>query len=155
MGGPGGRIIAADEKEMSPTATATVPPQTQVSLSTPTKTEFYTDYPFIASSLSSHLASSKSNIPHYYLTMDVNLDSLLTLRSQLPSDISLLDLVIKASACTMATVPSANASWVSDEFIRMYHDVHVNILLRPEQGGELQMLLLRDVDKCGVSTISK
>jgi len=147
-------------KEYTPSAAAITPDVSpsaapQVSLPPPTEHESYTDYPFLASSLASHLTLSKSSIPHYYLTMDINLDSLLSLRSKLPSDISLFDLLIKASGCAMKTVPSANASWVSDEFIRMYHDVHVNVLLRPEQGGELKMALVRDVDKSGVSSISK
>ena len=89
----------------------------------------YTDYslPTSALELASRLHTSKQNVPHYYLTIDLTLDSLLDLRSNLnstmklgeeDSGITVNDLMMKAAAAAMKTVPAANASWM-DGFTRI------------------------------------
>jgi len=164
--GPGGRIIAADVQEYTPaaeipqvaTTTAAAPPPASAAIpTTPTITDTHTDYPLsvTAQQTASLLSQSKSSVPHYYLTIDLDLSNLLSLRSRLNAtnpSISLNDLLIKAIATTTKSVPSVNASWISDEFIRMYHDVHVNTYVGA--GDQLRMVCLRDVDKRGLSSVS-
>jgi len=157
--GPGGRIIAADVQEYVPAAAVEAPkaaaPQP---VSAPSVTSTHTDYPLsvTAQQTASLLSQSKSAVPHYYLTIDLNLTPILALRSRLNAtnpSISLNDLLIKAIATTMKSVPSVNASWISDEYIRQYHDVHVNTYVGI--GNELQMVCLKDVDKRGLASVSE
>mmetsp|Transcript_19374 Transcript_19374/g.28258 ORF Transcript_19374/g.28258 Transcript_19374/m.28258 type:complete len:261 (+) Transcript_19374:133-915(+) len=119
----------------------------------------FTDYPLNESSIATAnlLSHSKQTIPHYYLTVDVTLDSLLSLRSTLNSalgedaQISLNDLLIKASACAMKSCPSANASWMGDS-VRMYDSVDVNVIMG--SGDSLYSPLVQGVDAKGVKSIS-
>ena len=115
--GPNGRIIADDVKEYVPMAAAmaaptAVPaaaavasaPVAQAAAAAPIVGDNYTDYPLNAASIATAnlLAHSKQTIPHYYLTVDVTLDSLIGLRSTLnsvlgeDSQISLNDLLINS-----------------------------------------------------------
>lgn len=154
--GPGGRIIAADVQEYVPAVEAPKAAAPQP-VAAPSVTSTHTDYPLsvTAQQTASLLSQSKSTVPHYYLTIDLNLTPILALRTRLNTtnpSISLNDLLIKAIATTMKSVPSVNASWISDEYIRQYHDVHVNTYVGI--GNELQMVCLRDVDKRGLSSVS-
>lgn len=101
----------------------------------------FTDYPLMPSALeaAARLTQSKRNIPHYYLTIDLKLEPLLKLRHSLnesltknskdnKQQISLNDLLLKAVACAMKTVPEANASWM-DTFVRVYDNVDINVVV--------------------------
>jgi pyruvate dehydrogenase E2 component (dihydrolipoamide acetyltransferase) len=86
------------------------------------------------------LLESKQTIPHFYLTIDVELDALLSLREQLnkaaPTDkdgkpaykLSVNDLVIKALALALKKVPDANVSWTEGAMLKHKHaDVGVAV----------------------------
>ena len=101
----------------------------------------YTDYSLAAPALelASRLHASKQNVPHYYLTIDLSLDALLQLRSTLNSTMKLSDsggdggitvndLLMKAAAAAMKTVPAANSSWLGDK-IRVYDSVDINVVV--------------------------
>ena len=95
--GPGGRVIAADVKEFVPSAaaaatteptatttTASAPAPAQAAMAAPTAPPVagagYTDYPLSESAkeIAAALTHSKQNVPHYYLTVDISMDALLT-----------------------------------------------------------------------------
>jgi len=65
--------------------------------------------------IAERLTSSKQNIPHYYVTVSVNVDKLLALRARLnnstTSKISVNDIVMKAAALAALKVPETNSSW--------------------------------------------
>lgn len=65
--------------------------------------------------IAERLTHSKQNIPHYYVTVAVNVDKLLTLRGKLNkvsgSKISVNDLVMKAASIAALKVPATNSSW--------------------------------------------
>lgn len=65
--------------------------------------------------IAERLTFSKQNIPHYYVTVSVNVDKLLALRAKLnsasSSKISVNDLVMKAAALAALKVPETNSSW--------------------------------------------
>jgi len=166
--GPDGRVIADDVKEyipMAATAAATTTDASPAAVAAPAPTaapivhDNYTDYPVNASSIATAniLSHSKQTIPHYYLTVDVTLDSLIdlrkTLNSNLPEDsqLSLNDLLIKASAAAMKSCPSANASWMGDS-VRMYNAVDVNVVMG--NGDTLYAPLVSGIDSRGVKSIS-
>lgn len=163
--GPNGRIIADDVREYIPmaaaveTAAAPVTAAAATTAAAPIVGEYYTDFPLNEASIATAnlLAHSKQTIPHYYLTVDVTLDSLIGLRSTLnstlgeDSQISLNDLLVKAAACAMKACPSANASWMGDS-VRMYDNVDVNVVMG--NGDNLYSPVLQDVGSKGVKSIS-
>ncbi|XP_022152583.1 dihydrolipoyllysine-residue acetyltransferase component 2 of pyruvate dehydrogenase complex, mitochondrial [Momordica charantia] len=108
----------------------------------------------------SRLLFSKQTIPHYYLTVDTCVDKLMDLRSQLNAlqeasggkRISVNDLVIKAAALALRKVPQCNSSW-TDNYIRQYHNVNINVAVQTDNG--LYVPVIRDADKKGLSGISE
>jgi len=74
--------------------------------------------------IAKRLMQSKQTIPHYYLSVDINVDKIVALRkqfnNQLKGDgvkISVNDFIIKATALACRKVPEANSSWM-DTVIR-------------------------------------
>lgn len=61
------------------------------------------------------MTESKQTIPHYYLTIDVEMDKLIKLRTQINENattkISVNDFIIKASAKALLDVPEVNSQW--------------------------------------------
>ena len=103
------------------------------------------------------LAEAKRDIPHFYLTIDCELDALLAMRAQLNAregadyKLSVNDFVIKAVAIGMRKVPGVNASWGGDK-VYQYKDVDVSVAVAIE--GGLITPIVRKADQKGLSTIS-
>ena len=166
--GPGGRIIADDVREYIPSAAPIAQPAstsqpgaaTSVPSAAPIVHADYTDYPLSAESIEAAnlLSHSKQTVPHYYLTVDVTLDALIKLRSTLnssldeDSQLSLNDLLIKASAVAMKACPAANASWMGDK-VRMYKSVDINVVMG--SGDSLYAPLVQGADSRGLKSISE
>jgi pyruvate dehydrogenase E2 component (dihydrolipoamide acetyltransferase) len=161
--GPGGRILAADVHEFVPSAAVaavTAPPTeapgaVAVATATPTLGDGFTDYPLSDASkeVAARLAQSKRNVPHYYLTVDINCDELLKLRDSLGMpEIGVYELLIKAAALSMQAVPTVNAAWMGD-FVRVYDAVDMNVVVG--SGDELYTPVLRDVGRRGLKAIAK
>lgn len=113
--------------------------------------------------IAKRLTESKQTVPHFYLTVDCELDELLALRSQLngsaPKDkdgnpaykISVNDMVIKAHAMALKAVPGANASWTEGGMLVHKHaDVGVAVSI---DGGLITPIIRRAEEKT-LSTIS-
>jgi pyruvate dehydrogenase E2 component (dihydrolipoamide acetyltransferase) len=103
------------------------------------------------------LLLSKTTIPHYYLTVDFELDNALKVRKdlneQLAADgmkISLNDLVIKAAALACKRVPEANSAWM-DTFIRKYNNVDICVAVATVNG--LITPIVFNADKKGLTSI--
>jgi pyruvate dehydrogenase E2 component (dihydrolipoamide acetyltransferase) len=140
--GDGGRIVKADVDSYTPAA-ATTPAEKKAA--TPVFTpvvsgqESYTDIPNsqIRNVIAKRLAESKFSAPHFYLTMEINMDNAMTARAQLnessPVKISFNDLVVKACALALRQHPAVNASWMGDK-IRRYQHIHIGIAVAIEDG---------------------
>merc|ERR1712136_542459 len=105
------------------------------------------------------LCESKQQIPHYYLTVDVEMDTVLEIRKQFNSDlaqdgvkISVNDFIIKASALACMKVPEANSSW-RDTFIRQYNKVDMSVAVSTPTG--LITPIVTDAHHKGLSKISQ
>ncbi len=112
------------------------------------------------------LVEAKSTIPHFYLTLDCELDALLALRSQLNAaapmkktekgdgpayKLSVNDMIIKAMAMALMAVPDANASWTDAAMVRHKHaDVGVAVSIP----GGLITPIVRKADQKSLSAIS-
>ncbi|MDU7523123.1 MAG: 2-oxo acid dehydrogenase subunit E2, partial [Roseomonas mucosa] len=107
------------------------------------------------------LSESKQTVPHFYVSMDIQLDALLKLRADLnaraPKDgpgafkLSVNDLVIKAAAATLRKFPNVNATWTDDAIIQ-YDDVDISVAVSIPEG--LITPIVRKADQKGLATIS-
>ena len=132
--GPGGRIVRADLGEAAGGAAAAPRAAGLVAGLQPVEAELaYTDgIPHEVVKLSNmrktiarRLTESKQQVPHIYLTVDINLDALLKLRSELNAGLasrniklSVNDLMIKALAAALIEVPECNVSFAGDTLIK-------------------------------------
>ena len=145
--GDGGRIIKADIDSYTPAAkadtlTVAAKAATTAAVAVPAFVagqEGYTDIPNsqIRNVIAKRLAESKFSAPHFYLTMEINMDNAMVARAQLneisPAKISFNDLVVKAAALALRQHPAVNASWLGDK-IRRYSHVHIGIAVAIEDG---------------------
>ena len=87
--------------------------------------------------IAKRLVESKQTVPHFYLTIDVNIDKLTELRKMvnaaLPCKLSVNDFVVKAFALALSRVPLANAIWAEDRILR-FSRVDVGIAVAVEGG---------------------
>jgi pyruvate dehydrogenase E2 component (dihydrolipoamide acetyltransferase) len=149
--GDGGRITKADIDNYKPAMQAAdVASAKTTSAPLPAFTpgeESYTDIPNsqMRSVIARRLGESKFSAPHFYLTMEINMDNAITARAQLneisPAKISFNDLVVKAAALALRQHPAVNASWMparanSDggDKIRRYNHIHIGIAVAIEDG---------------------
>jgi pyruvate dehydrogenase E2 component (dihydrolipoamide acetyltransferase) len=172
--GPHGRIVARDVEaaaRVAPKAAAAAP---GVALAAGPSAEdvkaLYRDVPFqevpldgMRRTIATRLVQAKQTIPHFYLTADVEIGRLITLREEAnaaaPKDddgnpafkLSLNDLIIKAWAAALQRVPAANAVWAQDRILRLQHcDVAVAVAI----DGGLITPLIRRVEVKALSAIS-
>uniref|UniRef100_A0AAY4CN85 Acetyltransferase component of pyruvate dehydrogenase complex n=1 Tax=Denticeps clupeoides TaxID=299321 RepID=A0AAY4CN85_9TELE len=149
--GPDGRITRKDIESFTPTkappvTAAAAPPVSPPSPATPAvaavPTGSFTDIPVsnIRRVIAQRLMQSKQTIPHYYLSVDVNMDQVLELRRELNMEVkadnlklSVNDFIIKASALACLKVPEANSSWM-DTVIRQNHVVDVSVAVSTSNG---------------------
>jgi len=108
------------------------------------------------------LSESKRDIPHFYLSIDCELDALLKLRADLnaraPKDgegaykLSVNDFVVRATALALRKVPAANATW-TDAAIRLYQNVDISVAVATPLG--LITPVIRRADTKGLAEISR
>jgi pyruvate dehydrogenase E2 component (dihydrolipoamide acetyltransferase) len=107
------------------------------------------------------LTESKQQVPHFYLTVDCEIDTLLKARADINAKapekgegaykLSVNDFVIKAAAVALKRVPAANASW-SDEGTLMYENVDISVAVAIP--GGLITPIIRNADQKGLVQIS-
>jgi pyruvate dehydrogenase E2 component (dihydrolipoamide acetyltransferase) len=102
------------------------------------------------------LTESKQFAPHFYMTVDCEIDALLATRKQLneklaDGKVSVNDLVIKAAAIALKQVPAANASWTEAE-TRVYHSVDISVAVAIE--GGLITPVIRGAQNKGLAEIA-
>lgn len=164
--GQGGRVTKADvqvyleELAKAPAAVAEAPVSAVAAAEGYVTDAMYTDIPMnnVRKIIASRLLESKQTIPHYYLSIDCEVDDLLTTRAQLNSmagdgeyKVSVNDFIIKASALSMAAVPEVNSSWQGD-FIREYHTVDISVAVSTDNG--LITPIVFDANQKGLAAIS-
>ena len=105
--------------------------------------------------IAKRLTESKQLVPHFYLSVDCQIDALLALRKKINeggSKVSVNDCVIRAVALAMKKVPASNASW-TDEAILLYKDVDVSVAVATPNG--LITPIIKKADIKSVEQISK
>ncbi|TAF65882.1 MAG: pyruvate dehydrogenase complex dihydrolipoamide acetyltransferase [Cytophagales bacterium] len=102
------------------------------------------------------LSESKFSAPHFYLTMDIDMDNAIAARQQLNENaevkISFNDMIVKAAALALRKHPKINASWLGEK-IRYNHHIHVGIAVAVDEG--LLVPVVRFADYKSLSDIAK
>ncbi len=126
-------------------------------LTTNEQQETYSDVPLtqMRKTIARRLGESKFSAPHFYLTMAINMDNAINVRTQLnevsPVKISFNDFVIKAVALSLRQHPNVNSSWMSD-FIRLNHHIHIGSAVATPDG--LIVPVIRFADQKTLSQIA-
>jgi len=101
------------------------------------------------------MVESKLTIPHYYLTVDCEIDALLRMREQINAaaglKLSVNDFVIKAAALTLKKVPAVNSSW-SEDAILQWETADIAVAVAIEQG--LITPIIKAAERKGLQQIS-
>lgn len=159
--GDGGRIVRKDVESFKPSA--------QPSAAAPGKEAQKVVLPQVVGeesfeevnvsqmrkTIAKRLAESKFTAPHFYLTMEINMDRAIEARTSLnelsPVKISYNDMVIKACAAALRLNPDVNVSWKGDK-IRKNHHIHIGVAVAVSEG--LLVPVVRFADNKSLSHIS-
>jgi pyruvate dehydrogenase E2 component (dihydrolipoamide acetyltransferase) len=169
--GPHGRIVARDVEAARAVAARAAPAPTAVAGVTADQVKaLYRDVPYeevpldgMRKTIAARLVMAVQTIPHFYLTADVEIGTLIRLREEVnaaaPKDkasnpafkLSLNDLVIKAWAAALQRVPAANAVWAEDRILRFQQsDIGVAVAIE----GGLITPVIRQAEAKTLSAIS-
>jgi pyruvate dehydrogenase E2 component (dihydrolipoamide acetyltransferase) len=163
--GPGGRVVRADIDAAVGKAPAAAPqpvaPQPE-GAAAPVSTEIPHESVKLSNmrkTIARRLTEAKQTVPHYYLTVDIQLDALLKLRSELNKGLenrgiklSVNDLLIKALAMALIEVPTANVSFSGDQMLK-YSRADVSVAVAIPDG--LITPIIVGADTKSVSAIAK
>ena len=108
--------------------------------------------------IAERLVQSKNEAPHFYLSLDCNIDQLLKIRSMInlksndKYKISVNDMIIKAASSSLIKVPKANASW-ENENTRYFNNTDISVAVAID--GGLITPIIKDVQSKGLLEISE
>ena len=108
--------------------------------------------------IAERLVKSKNEAPHFYLSIDCNIEELLKARSSINSmsngeyKISVNDMIIKAASATLIKVPKANASW-ENENTDIFKNTDISVAVAIE--GGLITPIVKNVESKGLQEISQ
>jgi len=161
--GPNGRIVKSDlEGSLAGGAAKAAPKAAPAQTPSGPVPDFGQPFTAVPNSsmrkiIARRLLEAKQTVPHFYLTIDCNIDELLAMRTKLNAragadyKLSVNDFVIKAVAAALRKVPAANATW-TDEAIRLYQNVDISVAVATPEG--LITPIIRNADKKGLAVIS-
>ena len=154
--GPGGRIIKRDiEGYLAVPAAAGSPPDASRSVPTITPGQ---ELPLssMRRTIARRLSESKFTAPHFYVTVEIDMEAAVSLREQLQQaeeiKVSFNDLVVKACARALTRFPSVNASWAGEKIVT-HADVHVGVAVSIPDG--LITPVVRNADRTPLLEISR
>jgi pyruvate dehydrogenase E2 component (dihydrolipoamide acetyltransferase) len=166
--GPNGRIVKADvegakpgaapaaARPGSPSGAPKAAPMAQPIVTAPGDQRI--PHTAIRKVIARRMLESKQTVPHFYLTMDLEIDALLAARAAINvvaekkgAKVSVNDMVIKACAKALRDHPDCNASWTEDEMIQ-YGAVDISVAVATDRG--LITPIVRNADMKGAAQIS-
>jgi len=158
--GDGGRITKKDIDSYVPSAASTTSAANTGGVArafTAAGQEGHTDVQLtqMRKVIAKRLSESKFSAPHFYLTVEINMDNAITSRAAInevsPVKVSFNDMIIKASAMALRLHPDVNSSWMGD-FIRQNHHIHIGSALALPEG--LIVPVIRFADQKSLSQIA-
>ncbi len=140
--GENGRIVKRDLENASASSA-------QVAPFVPVTTESYEDIPLsqMRKTIARRLGESMFSAPHFYLTMEIDMDSAVDSRKRLNDmggpKISINDMIVKAAAVALRKHPKVNSSWLGDK-IRINHHIHIGVAMAVDEGLVVPVIKFAD-----------
>lgn len=172
--GPGGRIIKKDVENFTPsTAPAPAAPAAAPALTSdigfiggptygrvPEGPDYeYEDLSRLRTRIAERMTTSQQQVPHFYVTMEVKMDDLLSLRKALNATIedkaqkiSVNDMIVKAVALAAREVPSVNRHYYGDRYVISKH-INVGIAVALDNGGLINVVS-HDADRTSLRVMA-
>lgn len=155
--GENGRIVKRDIENYKPSEKPQNSAKSPAAKSSgSTLTESYTDENIsqMRKTIAKRLAESKFTAPHFYLTLDIDMDNAISARKAVNANegvrVSFNDMVIKACAVALRNHPKVNSAWLGDK-IRRYDHINIGVAVAVEEG--LLVPVVRFADTKGLMTI--
>jgi pyruvate dehydrogenase E2 component (dihydrolipoamide acetyltransferase) len=162
--GPGGRIVKADVEQSKPGGAPAAAPGPKAAPALTSQAVFTAPgdtrvpHTSIRKVIARRMLESKQQVPHFYLTVEFEIDALLAARQAINdvvrkqgAKVSVNDMIIKACAKALRDHPECNASWTEDEMIQ-YGAVDISVAVATDRG--LITPIVRNADMKGVAQIS-
>ncbi len=160
--GTDGRIVKKDVEEFTPSAQPQVASDSTASapaINIPTvvgeERSEKVELSQMRKVIAKRLSDSKFAAPHFYLTMEINMDKAIEARKSMnevaPVKISFNDMVVKAAAAALRQHPDVNVSWMGDHMVKHSH-IHMGIAVAIPDG--LIVPVVRFADNKSLSHIS-
>jgi pyruvate dehydrogenase E2 component (dihydrolipoamide acetyltransferase) len=165
--GPNGRIVKADVESAKPGAPAAAPAAAPAPRAAPpagaqpvfvAPGDTRVPHTSIRKVIARRMLESKQTVPHFYLTVDLEIDALLAARQAINAvaekrgaKVSVNDMMIKACAKALRDHPECNASWTEDEMIQ-YGAVDISVAVATDRG--LITPIVRSADMKGLAQIA-
>lgn len=156
--GDGGRIVKRDVETFTPAkTTATASSTPAINIPAFVGTESYDEVPVsqMRKVIARRLSDSLFTAPHFFLTMEINMDKVNEARKTINAEgnvkISVNDFIVKAVAGALRKNPQVNSSWLGDK-VRYNHHIHVGIAVAIEDG--LIVPVVKFADNKSLSHIS-
>jgi pyruvate dehydrogenase E2 component (dihydrolipoamide acetyltransferase) len=161
--GPGGRIIKRDIeehlKQLERAPKPAPPPPIPIPSAAPAEEGYQVEtLSPMRQTIGRRMTESKQQAPHFYITVEVDMEAAMALREQLNAllpegeKISVNDLVIKAAAIALRQFPRLNASFAGSE-IHLHEQINIGIAVAREAG--LVTTVIRDCDKKSLAQIAR
>jgi pyruvate dehydrogenase E2 component (dihydrolipoamide acetyltransferase) len=153
--GEAGRVVKRDVENYTPSKAAA--PAASVASAGVIGQESFTETPVnqMRKTIARRLSESLFTAPHFYLTMEINMDKAIDARASMneiaPVKVSFNDMVIKATAAALRKHPACNSSWLGDK-IRVNNHIHIGVAIAVEDG--LLVPVVRFADNKSLSQIS-
>ena len=150
--GEGGRIVKRDIDHYAPYTGGGVAKRSFVGV------ESFQDEPIsqMRKTIAKRLSESKFTAPHFYLTLDIDMDNAIALRKSLialdDTKVSFNDMIIKACGLALREHPTVNSAWLGDVIRRNEH-VHIGVAVAVEEG--LLVPVVRFADGKDLSSIGE
>jgi pyruvate dehydrogenase E2 component (dihydrolipoamide acetyltransferase) len=167
--GPGGRIVKSDvENYEAPAQTPAQPTAAQAPTAAPATSRRLPEGPDVEildvsrmrSRIASSTAESKSTVPHFYVTVAMNVEPLLALRKQINDSlgeggvkVSINDMFVKATALTLLKFPNLNTHFYGDKLVR-HKRINIGISVALPNNG-LMNVVSKDADKLALTTLAR
>jgi pyruvate dehydrogenase E2 component (dihydrolipoamide acetyltransferase) len=161
--GPGGRITRSDVETFTPSAVpaaakpAGIPAPTFGAVPSGADVEVI-ELSKLRERIGRRMTESKQQVPHFYVTTEMDVEALLALRKQLNEGldeahkISVNDLVVKATALTLQKFPNLNSHFYGDKVVR-HKRINIGMAVALPNGG-LMNVVAKDADKTTLSSMA-
>lgn len=162
--GDGGRIVRRDVEAILESGAAAAPVASPAPAPQVVSTGFTAGEAFeekmvsqMRKTIARRLSESKNGAPHFYLTMEINMDKAVEMRPKLnelaaPVKLSFNDIVIKAVSVALRKHPAVNSSWLGD---RIRYNQHINIGVAVAVEDGLLVPVVRHADQKSLSAINQ